>query len=73
MNDLSLYVYKENETFYFDTENYTEDVSQTMNILYEDGDMICWIWEGKKMCGIIRKQGYSSSLFTIQKIKMLHE
>lgn len=71
MSDLSSFVYKEGEKFYFDSENYSEGGTQ-LSISYEDGDMIKWKWKNKKMTGTIRETGYNLGLFLIENVK-IHE
>lgn len=68
MTDLSAYIYQDGEKFYFDPENYSGDVDKTLSIQYEDGDMIKWLWEGVKMSGILREEGYNMNLFVIRNV-----
>ena len=70
MSDLTGFVYKVGEKFYFDSENYTEEGCQ-LSIQYEDGDMIKWTWENKKMLGTIRQEGYDLGLFSIEGATLL--
>jgi hypothetical protein len=70
MSDLSYYVYLDGDHFYFDSENYNEGEVQ-LTIKYEDGDMIKWSWEGKKMTGVIREEGYNLGLFKIENVKTI--
>jgi hypothetical protein len=65
MSNLTAYVYKDGDKFYFDSENYS-DSGPSLSIDYEDGDMIKWTWEGKKMTGILREEGRNLGLFTIE-------
>lgn len=67
MGNLSSHVYTENGKFYFDTEVYSEDGPQKA-LDYEDGDMIKWFWEGKKMSGILRQSNADLGLFSIENI-----
>lgn len=48
MTDISAFVYKDGDKFYFDPENYSGDTNKSLSIDYEDGDMIKWFWEIKK-------------------------
>ena len=68
MTDISSFIYKDNERFYFDPENYTGDSTKSLSIKYEDGDMVRWNWEGTKMSGVLREEGYNMNLFVIQKV-----
>lgn len=70
MSDLTEFVYKIEDTFYFDSENYAENGSQ-LSIQYEDGDMIKWTWENQKMIGTIRQEGFDLGLFSIEDAKPL--
>jgi hypothetical protein len=67
MTNITPYVYKDGNQFYFDTENYDEK-QQILSIKYEDGDMVKWIWENKKMTGILRETGYNLGLFIIDNV-----
>jgi hypothetical protein len=70
MSDLTGFVYKIGEVFYFDSENYIDEGRQ-LTIQYEDGDMIKWTWENQKMIGTIRQEGYDLGLFSIENVKPL--
>jgi hypothetical protein len=65
MTNISDYVYKDGDSFYFDSENYTDNVNKTLSIDYEDGDMVKWVWENKKMMGTLREEGHNLGLFAI--------
>jgi hypothetical protein len=65
MTNISDYVYKDGDNFYFDSENYTDNVHKNLTIDYEDGDMVKWVWENKKMMGILREEGRNLGLFAI--------
>ena len=71
MSNLTAYVYKDGDKFYFDSENYNDN-GPSLSIDYEDGDMIKWTWEGKKMTGILREEGRNLGLFTIENT-MVHK
>lgn len=71
MSNLSAYVYKDGDKFYFDSENYTDKI-QSLSIDYEDGDMVKWFWENKKMTGILREKGHNLGLFVIENV-VVHE
>lgn len=62
---MTRHVYTENGKFFFDSEVYAEDGPQKM-LDYEDGDMIKWIWEGKKMSGTLREENIDLGLFSIE-------
>lgn len=57
----------EGNKFFFDSEVYTEDGPKKM-LDYEDGDMIKWVWEGKKMSGILRDENTDLGLFSIENV-----
>ena len=67
MTNLTDYVYKDGDKFYFDSENYNEDGALLM-IDFEDGDMIKWVWEGVKLIGTLREEGYNLGLFSIENV-----
>lgn len=71
MTNISAYVYKDGDKFYFDPENYSGDISKNLSITFEDGDMVRWEWEGTKMCGVLREQSFGLNLFTIQNVKII--
>ena len=68
MTNISEYVYKDGEVFYFDSENYTDNVHKTLTLDYEDGDMVKWTWEGKTMMGTLRCKNIDLGLFVIENI-----
>lgn len=70
MTNISAYVYKDGDKFYFDPENYSGDTTKNLSITYEDGDMIRWEWEGTKMSGILREESYNLKLFVIEKVQI---
>lgn len=67
MSDATSHIYVEGDKFFFDSEIYTED-GPKKTIDYEDGDMIKWSWEGKKMTGILRQQNVDLGLFAVDNI-----
>lgn len=71
MNDLSMYVFKDGNKFYFDPENYTDDINKNLTLKFDDGDMIKWTWEGVKMYGTIRKENYNINLFVVEKVNSI--
>lgn len=71
MTDISAYIYKDGEQFFFDPENYTGDVDKNLSIKYEDGDMVKWVWESIKMSGVLREEGHNLNLFAIKKVMVL--
>lgn len=69
MFGLESYITKDGETFYFDTETY-EEGQPKLTIDYQAGDIIKWMWEGKKMIGTLRSVGFEQGLFSIELKKM---
>jgi hypothetical protein len=69
MSDATAHIYKEGNKFYFDSEIYTED-GPKKTLDYEDGDMIKWVWEGKKMTGIIRGNNLELGLFSVENVAL---
>jgi hypothetical protein len=67
MSDATAHICMEGNKFYFDSEIYTED-GPKKTLDYEDGDMIKWIWEGKKMTGILRSKNTDLGLFSIENV-----
>jgi hypothetical protein len=67
MNDLSAHIYTEQNNFFFDSEVYIEDAPNKI-LDYEDGDMVKWTWEGKKMTGILRHKNIDLGLFSIENV-----
>jgi hypothetical protein len=67
MTNISAYVYKDGDRFYFDSENY-DGREQLLSIKYEDGDMVKWDWENKRMTGTLRENGYNLGLFVIDNV-----
>lgn len=67
MIDISAYIYKDGDRFYFDSENYGETTTR-LSLEYEDGDMIKWRWNNKRMTGILREEGHNLGLFIINEI-----
>ena len=70
MSDLTSYIYEDGTNFYFDSENYN-DATYQLSIKYEDGDMIKWNWDGKRMTGILREEGINLGLFKIVDVKTI--
>jgi hypothetical protein len=68
MTDISQHVYKEGDKFYFDPEIYSDGIADKLSIDYEEGDMIKWEWENKKMLGTLRQVGHEVGLFLIQNV-----
>ena len=71
MTNISAYVYKDGDKFYFDSENYTDNVHANLSIKYEDGDMVKWTWENQKMTGILREEGTNLGLFAIEDVSVI--
>lgn len=67
MSKLLDHIYIERDKFFFDAEIYNEGMPSGF-LDYEDGDMIKWIWEGKKMTGILREENSNLNLFSIENI-----
>lgn len=68
MSDLSSFITKEKDTFYFDIGEADENDSRIDGIEYRSGDIIRWHWEGKKYTGTLRQLGYNSDLFVLQNV-----
>lgn len=71
MTDLSAYIYKDGDKFFFDPENYSGDATKSLSITYEDGDMIKWVWEEVRMSGVIREENRNLNLFVIENVVIL--
>lgn len=67
MSDAASHIYVEGDKFFFDSEIYTQDGPLKM-LDYEDGDMIKWSWEGKKMTGVLREKNVALGLFAIENV-----
>lgn len=67
MSDLSSFITKEKDTFYFDVGEINEN-SPLFGIDYQSGDIIRWKWENKKYTGTLRQLGYNSDLFVLQNV-----
>lgn len=65
MVDISKHIYTERDQFFFDSDVYTDDGTHT-RLDYEDGDMIKWVWEGKKMTGVLRQENQELGLFYVE-------
>ena len=61
-------VYKDGDKFYFDPEIYTENALRDSSMEYEDGDMIKWKYDDKRMTGTLRQVGYRLDLFVIEDV-----
>jgi len=68
MTDLSAFIYKDGNTFYFDPENYTGDFNKNLTLEFEDGDTIRWIWESCVMTGTLREEGSGAKLFVLKNV-----
>jgi hypothetical protein len=68
--DLSKYISKDNDTFYFDPEEITEEGVKVLPLIFENGDTIKWNWEGKKMLG--KLQYISNNLFSLNNVRELN-
>lgn len=67
--DLSKYISKDNDKFYFDPEEVTEEGVKTAPLVFEDGDIIKWTWEDKKLIGKLRN--LTNNLFFLSNIREL--
>ena len=68
MSDLSSFITKEKDTFYFDIGEVDKNDSRIDGIEYQPGDIIRWRWEGKKYTGTLRQMGYNNDLFVLQNV-----
>lgn len=66
--DISSYISKDGESYYLDSDNISEN-EKLSGIVFEDGDIVKWFWEGQKMVGTLRVAGYN--LFFIQGAKLV--
>lgn len=66
MTNISAFVYKDGEEFYFDPENYSENTETRLSVNYEDGDLVKWNWEGQTLIGTLREVGRELGLFVIE-------
>lgn len=67
--ELEKFITRDGDTFYFDTETYEENQPK-LTIDYQDGDIIKWKWEDKRMSGTLRKVGYEDGLFRLEKVRV---
>jgi hypothetical protein len=68
MTNISSFVYKDGEDFYFDPENYTDNTTTKLSIDYEDGDFVKWEWENQTLMGILREVNSNLNLFLIENV-----
>jgi hypothetical protein len=66
--DLSKYISKDNETFYFDPEEGTDNAPPLL-IAFENTDIIKWVWEEKKLKGKLK--AIANGLFEITNVTEL--
>lgn len=53
--NLSKYIIKDNERFYFDLEGQEDsDIDNLLSMDFQDGDKIIWSYEGQKYVGVLR-------------------
>lgn len=64
--DISSYISKDGESYYLDVDSISEN-EKLSGIIFEDGDIIKWSWEGQKMVGKLRNVGYN--LFFVEGAK----
>jgi hypothetical protein len=69
--DLSSYIYLDDNHYYFDPENYTDEGRSSLTIDYEDGDIIKWKMDNKKFIGVLREVGVNLNLFRIENVSIL--
>jgi hypothetical protein len=67
--DLSKYISKDNDKFYFDPEENTEEGVKALPLVFESGDVIKWNWEDKKMIG--KLQCIANNLFSLNNVREL--
>lgn len=70
MTNISAFVYKDGEEFYFDSENYSENINTRLSVDYEDGDLVKWNWEDKTLIGTLREVGKDLGLFLIENVSI---
>lgn len=70
MTNISAFVYKDGEEFYFDPENYSENIEAGLSVNYEDGDLVKWTWEGQTLLGTLREVGRDLGLFAIENVSV---
>ena len=70
MINLTNFIYKEGNQFYLDLEKYDEGGSIYLDksLRIEHGDSIKWLWEGKKMFGILKELVQNGELFIIDNV-----
>jgi hypothetical protein len=72
MHKLSIFIYKDGNTFYFDKEGYdSSDEFASSGINYEQGDMIKWNYEGSTYIGTLREVGVCKSFFEIDCVRKI--
>ena len=69
--NLNQYIYKDGDNFYLDTEGYDENQINKLSIDFDEGDLIRWTWEGKKMMGTLQRVNYNGDLFLLKNISVL--
>jgi hypothetical protein len=70
MLNLSEFIYKDGDQFYFDLECYSDGTHLTIDksLQFENGDTIKWNWEGNKMFGTLKKFSQNEELFLITNV-----
>ena len=71
MINLSNFIFKDQNKFYFDPENYSGDTNDYHHLTFEDGDIIKWSWEGTKMYGTLRTENRHLNLFVLEKVGLI--
>ena len=73
MINLSNFIYKDGDQFYFDLECYNEGdhLSIDRSLRFQSGDNIKFFWEGKKMFGTLRHFGQNEELFIIVNVSCI--
>lgn len=71
MINLSNFIFEDKGKFYFDPENYSNSEIEDHQLTFEDGDIIKWTWEGKRMFGTLRSENSNINLFVLEKVKII--
>jgi hypothetical protein len=67
--DISSYISKDGEYYYFDPTDTITGKKPEHLIEYEDGDTIKWVWNRQKLKGTLKIVSYN--IFKIENIKIL--
>ena len=63
---LDSYIYKDGDKFYLDTESYEQGVPTKISLDFDNGDLIKWNWEEKRMMGTLQRISHDGDLFLIK-------